>query len=373
MAAQIVDQAGREIEARAHLVGEVVGEPRDVVGALAQRRHHRAHHGEAVVQVLAEGPLLDHVLEVAVGGGHHADVDPGRARVADAPHLALLQHAEELRLQLERELADLVEEEGAAVGRLDQAVLVGVRAGERALDVAEQLRADQVGRDRRAVDHGQGVAGAVADPVHRLGDRLLAGPGLALEQERGVGRRHSLQQREQVAHDRRHAEHASQPVVDEVGELDRALAGHDLDAGVASDAQPGGAMHGDGGDPGVAVEGAVGRVQVLDLEPVAPDLQLQVIARHGVVGEDEVVVRVRPDHDRPALQQALEALVGSLHDREAELALSQLARRDIGIELSGREVGRIGHRGLRVQPGSQQYYTTGERGARWPGSASNER
>ena len=42
------------------------------------------------------------------------------AHLADAAHLALLEHAQELRLQIERQLADLVEEEGAAVGLFDR-------------------------------------------------------------------------------------------------------------------------------------------------------------------------------------------------------------------------------------------------------------
>ena len=51
-----------------------------------------------------------------------------RARVgADAADLAALEHAEELRLELERELAELVEEQGAAVGRLEGAGAVGDR------------------------------------------------------------------------------------------------------------------------------------------------------------------------------------------------------------------------------------------------------
>ena len=38
---------------------------------------------------------------------------------ADALELALLQHAQQLRLRLERQLADLVEEQRAAVGELE--------------------------------------------------------------------------------------------------------------------------------------------------------------------------------------------------------------------------------------------------------------
>ena len=44
---------------------------------------------------------------------------------ADALELAVLDHAQELGLQLERQLADLVEEERAAVGELEAALALG--------------------------------------------------------------------------------------------------------------------------------------------------------------------------------------------------------------------------------------------------------
>ena len=56
-----------------------------------------------------------------MGRGDHADVDVDRVRLADAADLAPLEHAQQLRLQVERELADLVEEQRAAVRGLDQA------------------------------------------------------------------------------------------------------------------------------------------------------------------------------------------------------------------------------------------------------------
>ena len=69
-----------------------------------------------------------------------------------------LERPEQLGLQLERQGADLVEEQGAAVRQLEQARLGGDRAGEGALLVAEQLALEQVGRDRGAVDLDERLA-----------------------------------------------------------------------------------------------------------------------------------------------------------------------------------------------------------------------
>ena len=103
-------------------------EGRDVARALAERRQDDGDDVEAVEEVLAELPRLHHRLEVAVRRGDDADVDRDRLVAADAPDLALLEGAEDLPLQREREVADLVEEEGRAGGGLEEAGLAGLGA-----------------------------------------------------------------------------------------------------------------------------------------------------------------------------------------------------------------------------------------------------
>jgi len=55
-----------------------------------------------------------------VGGGDDADVDGQRAGLAERRDFARLEEAEQLRLQVEAELADFVEEQGAFAGGADQ-------------------------------------------------------------------------------------------------------------------------------------------------------------------------------------------------------------------------------------------------------------
>src|SRR5690606_12062271 len=57
-------------------------------------------------------------------------VDLLRLHRADPADLALLQHAQQARLGIQRQLADLVQEQGAAVGGLHQAGATGAGAGE---------------------------------------------------------------------------------------------------------------------------------------------------------------------------------------------------------------------------------------------------
>ena len=98
---------------------------------------------------------------------HHPHVDLGELRRAEALDLLALEDAEELRLQLEGQLADLVEEDRAAVGRLERAGALPVGAGERAPLVTEELGLDQVLADRAAVHDDEGLAGAWAVLVDR--------------------------------------------------------------------------------------------------------------------------------------------------------------------------------------------------------------
>ena len=89
---------------------------------------------------------------IAVRRGDDADVDLLGLAVADAEDDALLQRAQELHLEVQRQLADLVEEERALVGAWNLPGAARDRAGEGALHVAEELALDEVLGDGAAVD-----------------------------------------------------------------------------------------------------------------------------------------------------------------------------------------------------------------------------
>ena len=103
--------------------------------------------------------------------------------------LAVLQHVEQLGLQGRVELADLVQEDGSAVGELEAAGLALVGAGEGASLVAEQLALQQLMRHRRAVHLDEGGPAARRVHVDAPGHQLLADAGLAAHQHGDVGPR----------------------------------------------------------------------------------------------------------------------------------------------------------------------------------------
>ena len=103
------------------LLQEMPGERRDVVRPLAQRRQAQAHDVEAMQQVLAEQPLPHALLEVLVRRRDDAHVRLQRRVAADAVVLAVGEHAQQAHLQVGRHVADLVQEQRAALGLLEAA------------------------------------------------------------------------------------------------------------------------------------------------------------------------------------------------------------------------------------------------------------
>ena len=80
---------------------------------------------------------------------------------AQAFELAVLQNAQKLRLHLQRQLADFIEKQRAAMSQLEPSDALRRWPGERAFFVAEQFAFDQARRDRRAIQlHERALAAA---------------------------------------------------------------------------------------------------------------------------------------------------------------------------------------------------------------------
>src|SRR5438093_13586888 len=91
-------------------------------------------------------------------------------------------------------VADLVEEDGAAMGRLELADLELVGARESASLVTEQFALQQVPRHGGAVDLDEGPSPPGGGMVDRVGDELFAGAGLARDDHGDVGARRLAQE-----------------------------------------------------------------------------------------------------------------------------------------------------------------------------------
>jgi len=89
-------------------MGEVFDEQGDIGPPVAQGGHVQGEHVEPIEEVRAEGAVGDGGVQIAIGGGDHADVHADGRAPPDPLEFALLQHAEQHDLGLGGELGDLV-------------------------------------------------------------------------------------------------------------------------------------------------------------------------------------------------------------------------------------------------------------------------
>ncbi|MNY02868.1 hypothetical protein D3C86_1354580 [compost metagenome] len=175
---------GRCVEARVQPVQRAPqqerGEQGDVLAALAQRWQRQLQRVDAVVEILTELPGCDQLRQRLMRRRDNPHVDRNRYGTAQTQDLALLQHAQQPRLQRDRHVANLVKKQRAGMGRFEQPALAPTaRSGEGALVVAEQLAFQQRLRKGRTVDGDERLGGALALVMNRLCKLLLAHPTLA--------------------------------------------------------------------------------------------------------------------------------------------------------------------------------------------------
>ena len=150
-----------------------------ILAPVAQRRNRDRKDVETIVQVAAEASRADFLGQISIGRGDHPHVHIDSTRTAEPFDLALLEHPQQLRLELERQFPDLVEQNGPSMRQLEPANLGRMGAGERATLAAEELALDQVGGKRGAVDDDERSGAARAAAVDRPGQQFLAGAGFS--------------------------------------------------------------------------------------------------------------------------------------------------------------------------------------------------
>ena len=147
-------------------------ERRDVLHALAKRRHVDANHVETIQQVLPEPSRVHQATQRAIRRSDEARVERPREVLSDTTNLPLLQDAQDLRLSPRRQLTYLVKEHRASLGALEQPEPLGCRAGKCALRMTEQFGVDEIFGHRRAIESRipalAPAAGSMNGPRHKL-------------------------------------------------------------------------------------------------------------------------------------------------------------------------------------------------------------
>ena len=120
-------------------VEKMVCQEIDVLTAVSQRRDVDLNGIQAKEEVLTEPTGSGLGIHVGVGSREYPNVDtPGRGR-ADALEISRFQNAQEFGLQVEWNVGNFVQEQGAAIGEFESPDAIGARIGKSTLYVTEEL------------------------------------------------------------------------------------------------------------------------------------------------------------------------------------------------------------------------------------------
>jgi hypothetical protein len=136
-----------------------------------------------------------------------ADVDVVGAIAAHRAYVAELEHPEQLGLQIERHVADLVEQQCPAIGFQQQALAGMAGAGEASAHVAEELSLEKLLRNRGGVHGHERMRRAGAAGVDGASHELLTHSRFARNQHRRARSSHAIDRRTQGSHGLSVSEH----------------------------------------------------------------------------------------------------------------------------------------------------------------------
>src|SRR4030095_15529592 len=145
----------------------------DIFRTLPQGWNVNRKNIQAVKQIFAKFLLLNHLSEVAIAGCDQTGIGVNSPCASQPLEFSLLEHTQQLGVQLDGNIPDLVEEYLAAVRQLEAADALCDGAGERAFLVTEQLAFKQACRYGRAVYFHQSPFAAEPQMVERAGNQLL--------------------------------------------------------------------------------------------------------------------------------------------------------------------------------------------------------
>src|SRR5439155_21400494 len=165
---------------------------------------------KSIVEVGSKSFGRDLGLQAAVRGGEDAHVYRRVRRAADSFDLTPLDRAQDLRLKVDRELADFVEQDRSTRGRLERASPRGRCPGECTSLVDEELALEK-GRGKRAAidDHERSILSPPL-PMTGLGGSFFSRTRFALDENGGFARRGSSQKSEERVHGLGPAHHAAE-------------------------------------------------------------------------------------------------------------------------------------------------------------------
>src|SRR6185295_2836155 len=116
-------------------------------------------------------------------GGYHAHIHFARRTLTESVNLTFLQKPEQLRLQRERQIANLVEKQRSIFCRTNQTSLVRHRARKRSAPMSKQHALDQLRRNGRTVERNELAFRTPAETMNRARNEFFSGSRFARHED----------------------------------------------------------------------------------------------------------------------------------------------------------------------------------------------
>ena len=175
----------------ARAVQIVPGQRQEILSPLSKRRQDQADDVQAVEEVLSKAACPQILFEPTIRGGDDANVRVPFLRFPHALVGAVVQESQQPGLGLQREIADLVEEEQAPLRLLNLPFRIADGARERPLLVPEQRAVHELRRERRTAHGDERSASTRALLPEPPSHDVLASATFATEEHGNVGGRHA--------------------------------------------------------------------------------------------------------------------------------------------------------------------------------------
>ena len=141
---------------------------------------------QAIEEIGTKGLIVYHLRKIAVGGGDETRIGAHGSRASEPFEFALLQDAQQFRLEFERNLADLVEKDGPPVGEFEAPNALREGSGEGAPLMTEELAFKQAGWNGGAVQFDERAVATRTQVVDGARDQFLARAGFAVNEDRRI-------------------------------------------------------------------------------------------------------------------------------------------------------------------------------------------
>src|SRR3954447_24663759 len=168
-------------------------EQRNIACPFAKRREPDWKHVQPIIQVHSEPLFSHHTLKILVRSGNYPHIDASRLRTPESFELLFLNHAQELGLKLDRQLANFVQEKRTTMGGLKPTYSLCQGPSKGTSLMSKELALDQRGRDCRTVECYEPLLASGASVMNGSSDDLFPCTRLTANENRTIHRRHGFQ------------------------------------------------------------------------------------------------------------------------------------------------------------------------------------